>query len=332
MLLVAFCDGLPARLVGIVLASSASGIGELSFLGLTSWYGKWAIPFWGSGTGAAGLVGAGAYVAATSWMGFSVRGSLFFFSFLPVIMLIAFFIILPHEPLRRGARKEYIEVAADEEDVVDERGGEELTNSGTLLQPRSEGYTTPTGSLLERLTLVGPLVKPYILPLLLVYIAEYTINLSLHPNLLFPLASTPFSAFRDFYPFYNTIYQLGVFISRSSSPFLRIPHLYPMSFLQCGNFGFLLLQCLWYFLPESWGVYAVFLVVFWEGLLGGGVYVNTFERIREEKEGEEREFALAACTVGDSCGIGLAGFVSLWLEGAVCGAAVGKGREWCRME
>jgi battenin len=70
------------------------------------------------------------------------------------------------------------------------------------------------------------------LPLLLVYIAEYTINQGVAPTLLFPLESSPFDEYRSFYSTYNAIYQVGVFISRSSTPFIRIHHLYVPSFVQ----------------------------------------------------------------------------------------------------
>lgn len=42
------------------------------------------------------------------------------------------------------------------------------------------------------------------LPLFTVYTSEYLINQAISPTLLFPLASTPFTAFRDFYPTYNS--------------------------------------------------------------------------------------------------------------------------------
>ena len=48
-----------AKMFGIVFASLSSGAGELSFLGLTHYYGHMSLAAWGSGTGAAGLVGAG---------------------------------------------------------------------------------------------------------------------------------------------------------------------------------------------------------------------------------------------------------------------------------
>ncbi|KAB2579675.1 Protein btn1 [Lasiodiplodia theobromae] len=76
------------RMLGIIFASLSSGGGELSFLGLTHFYGHFSLAAWGSGTGGAGLVGAGAYVLATTTIGLSVRTSLLAFSFLPVIMLL----------------------------------------------------------------------------------------------------------------------------------------------------------------------------------------------------------------------------------------------------
>ena len=45
------------------------------------------------------------------------------------------------------------------------------------------------------------------LPLLLIYIAEYTINQGVAPTLLFPLESSPFHHYRAFYPTYNAIYR-----------------------------------------------------------------------------------------------------------------------------
>ena len=89
------------KLAGIVLASLSSGGGELSFLGLTHFYGHFSLASWSSGTGAAGLVGAGAYALATTSLGFSVKATLLASACLPVVMLVSFFMILPRGPLQR---------------------------------------------------------------------------------------------------------------------------------------------------------------------------------------------------------------------------------------
>ena len=103
------------KMAGVILASLSSGGGELSFLGLTHYYGHFALAAWGSGTGGAGLVGAGAYVVATTVMGLSVRNSLLIFSCLPVIMLISFFIVLPLGPIRPASKyAEYQRIEQEE--------------------------------------------------------------------------------------------------------------------------------------------------------------------------------------------------------------------------
>src|SRR5688572_18294021 len=123
MLLVALTPAdrsVAVKLVGVVFASLSSGGGELSFLGLTHFYGTISLAGWGSGTGAAGLVGAGLYVMMTEWWRFSVRDSLLFSACLPVVMLVSFFVVLPRGPLKQNAQTKSYE-AVPERDVEDER-------------------------------------------------------------------------------------------------------------------------------------------------------------------------------------------------------------------
>ena len=103
-----------------MLASLSSGGGELSFLGLTHYYGHFALAAWGSGTGGAGLVGAGAYALATNTLHISPRTSLLFFSFLPLIMLVSFYLVLPLGPLKAGANKSHGYEAIDNDEHQDE--------------------------------------------------------------------------------------------------------------------------------------------------------------------------------------------------------------------
>lgn len=321
---------------GVVLASLTSGGGELSFLGLTHYYGQMSLAAWGSGTGAAGLVGAGLYAMFTTWFGFSVKNSLLSSAFLPIIMLISFFVILPRGPLRESERpKEYQTVPGGdlEQDAVEELSTDDAATGllapgldfpgTTLLTPN----LSPSAKFNTNLRRAKSLFFPYMLPLLLVYVAEYTINQGVSPTLLFPLESSPFTEFRAFYPMYGFLYQLGVFISRSSIAFVRIRHLYLPSILQIGNLVLLTLHALIFFIPS---VYIVFLVVFWEGLLGGAVYVNTFAEIMENVPASEREFSLGATSVSDSAGICIAGFIGMSIEPWLCNYQVHQGRDWCK--
>ena len=107
MLLIAltpsYADGgtISTKMAGAVLASLSSGAGELSFLGLTHYYGPFSLAAWGSGSGGAGLIGAGAYAIATNSLGLGASGALLASAFLPIIMLVSFFVILPRSPLKQ---------------------------------------------------------------------------------------------------------------------------------------------------------------------------------------------------------------------------------------
>lgn len=313
-------DSVAVKMVGVVLASLASGGGELSFLGLTHYYGQMSLAGWGSGTGAAGLVGAGLYVVLTEWWRFSVRDSLLFSATLPVVMLVSFFVILPQDNFMQGQPAGAYAAVPDSDNIIDDEARERMVTASTPIKHESP-------SLQQNLKRARALVIPYMLPLLLVYIAEYTINQGVSPTLLFPLAEGPFAEFREFYPFYGFLYQLGVFISRSSTPFIRIHHLYLPSFLQIGNLVLLTLHAYLYFIPS---VYIVFLIIFWEGLLGGAVYVNCFAEIMEQVPEDEREFSLSATSVSDSGGICIAGVVSIFLEPRLCDYQAAHGRGWCK--
>jgi battenin len=324
------------KMAGVVFASLTSGGGELSFLGLTHYYGRMSLAAWGSGTGAAGLVGAGLYAALTTWLGFSVKNSLLLSAVLPVVMLISFFIILPRGPIRDCQNTKEYQTLPGRDVEQDESGETPVEDSGSSLLGSGSAVTTgtfsstsgdPLSKFYANLRRTKSLFFPYMLPLLLVYVAEYTINQGVAPTLLFPLESSPFVEFRAFYPMYGFLYQLGVFISRSSIAFLRIRYLYLPSFLQVGNLVLLTLHALFFFIPS---VYIVFIVIFWEGLLGGAVYVNTFVEIMENVPPSEREFSLGATSVSDSAGICIAGFIGMSIEPWLCNYQVNNGRDWCK--
>ena len=153
MLLIAltppYVDGgtITTKMAGVVLASMSSGGGELSFISLTHFYGPFSLASWGSGTGGAGLIGAGAYALATTTVGLSSKNTIFASAFLPVIMLVSFFIILPRKPMTRQAattlsRTEALRVTEDE---VDEGSDprEVLEEEGLLSQSSSFSGSKP---------------------------------------------------------------------------------------------------------------------------------------------------------------------------------------------
>ena len=94
--------------------------------------------------------------------------------------------------------------------------------------------------------------------------------------------------------------------------FVQIKYLFVFVALQLLNVMILLSQILVGWMPAIW---VVFLVIFWEGLLGGGCYVNAFHLLSTEISSDTKEFSIAITTLADSLGIALAGFTGslLWL-------------------
>ena len=150
-------NAVATKMIGVALASSSSAAGEVTFLGLTHFYGPFSLAGWGSGTGGAGLVGAGAYALATTGMGLSSRGTLFASAFLPFVMVGSFFLVLPLEAMKRVNNKRDVlgrdrddtegEVAAlERHDEIEGDDNEEedrlLQDSFTSSKPSIQSSTT----------------------------------------------------------------------------------------------------------------------------------------------------------------------------------------------
>ncbi|CAF2890602.1 unnamed protein product [Rotaria sp. Silwood2] len=117
-------------------------------------------------------------------------------------------------------------------------------------------------------------------------------------------------------PMYSVFYQLGVFLSRSSVALFRINRLWILPIIQFGNMG-IFFACVYRtaHIPSIWLVFG--LVVF-EGLIGGGAYVNTFYKISIEIPEPDREFSMGVASIGDSFGITFAGLLAIPLHNAIC--------------
>lgn len=323
-------NAIAKKVVGISLASLSSGMGELSFLQLTHFYDeKCAIGGFSSGSGGAGLLGSFLFLLLTNIVGIPTWGALLSFAIAPLGILFAFFYLIAHH-----SRETAYQILADLNVNDDEMSVSIVTEPGVndINMKLSERASSMLSYIRMTLKEIYPLFWPFMLPLCTVYVGEYTINQGISPTLLFPLDEIPswlIKKYRDIYVLYGFLYQLGVFISRSSVSFgFRVRQLYVLSLLQMINVGITLMQSLYDF-PFS-SVWLLLFLIFYEGLLGGLLYVNTFMSVSEQVEKDRREFAMGSVGISDSFGIMVAGFISLWLETSLCDSQVNRGRNWCR--
>ncbi|KAM4716792.1 LOW QUALITY PROTEIN: battenin [Anableps anableps] len=294
-------------IVGVIFASISSGLGELSFLSLSVFFDRNVLEGWGSGTGGAGVAGAFLY-AGLIQAGLSPQTTLLIMLTVPLAMLVSYFCLLapvPYLPQWSRSETEYPAVDSEErQGLMDESEDEEQETSAP--EDRPMGPVT----LKEKAVVIKGLVW-FIVPLGLVYFAEYFINRLM--ELLF--FHNFFLSHAAQYRWYQTLYQVGVFVSRSSLRFIKIRKVWIFSLLQGVNAVFLLFAVRFQFLPNFW---IVFVIILYEGLLGGAAYVNTFHFISKETESRYREFAMATSSVGDSLGIALAGLVAFPVHKYFC--------------
>ncbi|RVE69011.1 hypothetical protein OJAV_G00073610 [Oryzias javanicus] len=313
-LLVSFSSAVWQSILGVIFASFGAGLGELSFLSLSVFFNRSVLEGWGSGTGGAGVAGALLYSGLIQ-AGLSPRVTVLVMLVVPFSMLISYWCLLvPPPSLPQWSRKEVPHAALGseeeqglmEESEEDKEESEEEEERSPAVDRRSESLTCR-----EKKQVIKGLLK-FMFPLGLVYFAEYFINQGLLELLFFP---NFFLSHADQYRWYQTTYQFGVFFSRSSLRCVKIRRLWILTFLQWVNAAFLLLAVSFLFLPSFW---LVLVIIFYEGLLGGAAYVNTFHFISKETESRHREFAMAAASVGDSLGIALAAFAAFFVHRYFC--------------
>ena len=135
----------------------------------------------------------------------------------------------------------------------------------------------------------------YVSPLLLVYFFEYSINLGI-------LEKINNNKIEKLYPRYNFCYQFGVLMSRSFNilfPKYRIEFIWIFPILQMINFIFFILLVFYKFIPY---ICIIYLLIFYEGLLGGFSYLFIFQKIKKDISEDKRELSASITTLGEVTG------------------------------
>ncbi|XP_055385589.1 battenin-like [Condylostylus longicornis] len=299
-LLVGYSENQWITLIGVICTSLSSGLGEATFLGYSSRFNRNVVSTWSSGTGSAGVGGSLTYAALRS-VGVSSLVTMLILLIVPVIECIAFWIIL-RKP-EKSLTGHNINNCNNEKDCQVEKDAQQLNVNNP--------DEMPLKTLKEKLRYMFSLLK-YMIPLGVVYVAEYFINQGLFELVYFKNAS--FDK-KTQYRWLNVVYQIGVLISRSSVNLLTIDKLWIFPILQLINVAYFLTEVILYITPTIW---IVFGIVLFEGLLGGGAYVNTFYKISKKVPEARRQFALSFVSISDAAGITLAGFIAIPVHNAIC--------------
>lgn len=315
--LVAWGPNSAIKLLGVICASISSGLGEITFLALSSFYHRNVVSSWSSGTGAAGIVGATWYLAFTAWFTFIPNASRPFVAMIacsgmPLLMAFAYFVLMSPATkaakINLGAVINADDVSTTSDSLLEHNqmhGLVDLDGNSLEASPIEPMPEDRPLTMRERAKMI-PTLLWYILPLMLVYFGEYTINQGVDPALVWPGTKIACQEYR----YYQFLYQGGVFLSRSSVNLFRIKNIWWLPLLQILNLNVLTLQAIYNFIPYYW---IVFLITIFEGLLGGATYVNVYYALSTETSGIVREYSMSMTSVSDSIGISLSALVGLKL-------------------
>lgn len=190
--------------------------------------------------------------------------------------------------------------------LIDGDGGNGDSDSDEIGTTRGGSDGSAALSTRTKVRALFPLLK-YMVPLAVVYYAEYVINTGVNSTLHFSSMDS-----KAFYTWAGFVYQVGVFISRSSGTVFPIRLLWPLPVGQALLLVAFVLQGIYRVIPSPWVVLCFVVVV---GLFGGACYVNAFRQISEDmKDPRLREFSLGVASVADTLGIVLASITAIFLE------------------
>jgi battenin len=341
--IVGYSTSFVMSLVGVAFAALGSGLGEICYLSLTAHYSKNTISAWSSGTGGAGLIGSLAYAGLTEphLANLSPRNALLVMLIVPVVFAITYwFILVPSPSVHRmqlmqpntwvvpshtakntdvpyGRHSASTESKSAADNVWDENWNETFPE-----KPIDNSVEVRTLRFSEQLRLITPLLR-YMIPLSAVYVAEYLINQGLN-ELIFFDCSHGFNLSRaSQYRWYQVLYQFGVLISRSSVNVIRLPSIvmYLLPVIQFANAFLFFFDAVYFWIPHIW---IIFVLILFEGLLGGASYVNTFDKIHKMVHPSVKEYSLSVASMADSFGIVIAGLTSIPLYNYVCQRKMGS--------
>jgi len=154
----------------------------------------------------------------------------------------------------------------------------------------------------------------YMLPLFLVYAAEYALQSGTWTSIGFPVQDR--ASRTSFYQSANWTYFVGSFLSRSSGVFYTAPMwlLWTMPALQLGNLVVFTHVALH---PSTSSLHQPFILysgAFFAGLLGGSVYISGYKRICADICLPHREFALSSTSLAETLGIVIADIAGLVIQ------------------
>lgn len=253
-LVVAEAPSVNIKLAGVMITSVCFGLGESTFLALCanlSGFSKDTVSLYSSGTGAAGLAGSGLYLLLCAFV--APTSALRLMCVLPPALLYAYIYLIA--PVLKAR-------AVQDDEAATTTNLERNAASGSTSAGHGDGGSASGPSQAAKWRYLPRLLR-YYLPLVCIYITTFSLNHSLLPYVTFSDRGTGAAAAKSIddggdgrvlgddlqvgaessdkghtqeYVVYFFVYQLGVFLSRSSLSLIKVPNLWLPTGLQVVNY------------------------------------------------------------------------------------------------
>lgn len=117
------------------------------------------------------------------------------------------------------------------------------------------------------------------------------------------------------YRWFQFVYQIGVFVSRTTGNLLKPRCTWWAPIFQCLNASFFMYQTV---NSHDISIWIILVMVFWVGIIGGLCYVHSFQRLIKELPESQHKFSLGMITIAESFGIAIGGFSAIPIHNILC--------------
>ncbi|XP_068694956.1 uncharacterized protein [Montipora foliosa] len=312
-LMLAFAEQVHWKLIGVGITSFGYGVGEVTFLALTSFYHEMTLSAYSAGTGAGFVMAPLYYTAMTTWACVSPNVTILIMATTLLLIFVSYHAMekkhlesSPSPPAEEHVRVEYtaLENKDDAEDPFTD----------------DENTSTEDGSLSsqEKFMVIRQML-PNLIPIFIAWFSEYMTIQAVITTLAFPNA--PFRP-RDHYQYYIFVFLGGEVVGRSYLVVLscikaewaeraKLPYLWVLSIVEVAHLLFFLLAAWYRFLPNVW---IVLVLSFTGGATIGVFFVNALAFFRERFDDPHKEFAMGYIVVAMGGGTFTAALMGLLIE------------------
>jgi len=280
--------GFSLSLLGAIIMGISGTLGEQTILGFLKGFAPELIAGWASGTGFAGVFGAGVNFLLRS---VHVPGSIIFLAMIPTTFIyLGGFTWLNNQKVLMIERQEDYHGVASRENISE--APEEKENQESKINQALS---------MENVKRLWPQISYYALNLASVYFLEYTIIIGFADQATLKYKDSPKPIEEHSFILLNFCYQVGVVISRSSLPIIKISRVWIVSALQLLNFIF----WAWIAYDKDFSLPLEFMIMIWVGLMGGASYVNCLYLVLESDviEKKDKEVSINIMSICNNIGV-----------------------------